>query len=130
MIYIPIKKLLKLMMSISAVLFISGCQDRQETALFLEVALNSNKESVKVDEPFKLIIAVQYGEKEISRDTIVEVEFIENGISPGSVNPSYLGKGKYELEMKFISEGEHMVVAHVEYEDYYETRFLSFLVTE
>lgn len=124
------QSLLKLLSSISLLLFISGCHDGKQAVSFLEVDFTSDKENVKVDEPFTLTVAVEYGEKDISRDVIIEIEFIENGISLGSINPEYLGNGQYELEMKLISEGEHMVVAHASYEDYYETRFLSFHVTE
>ena len=124
------QSLLKLLASISLVLFIGGCRDAQQAVSFLEVELTSDKRNVKMDEPFTLTVAVAYGEKDISRDVIIEVEFIEDGISLGSVNPEYLGNGRYELEMKLISEGEHIVVAHASYGDYYETRFLTFHVTE
>ena len=103
-----------------AVLVLSGCQ--AQAYEFLEVELTASSTELRVNEPFKLFVNVAYGEENIDDETIVEMEFIENYISTASVNPDALGDGEYELELQLMSPGEHIIIAHVSYEDYYEMR--------
>lgn len=107
-----------------------GCSNKGEATSFLELTVKSNKETVKVDEVFTITAEVTYGKKDISDGAIVEFEFIENGVSSGVVNPNYVGDGIYKLEMKLLSTGEHMIVAHVSYEETYLTDYIIFNIGE
>lgn len=111
-------------------LLLFGCSNKGEDTPILELTITSDKETVKIDEVFTLTAKVIYGNKDISEGTTVEFEFIENGMSLGAVNPSYVGDGVYELEMKLLSTGEHIIVAHVSYEEIYQTDFITFNVEE
>ena len=111
-------------------LVLVGCSNKEEATPFLQLTFTSDKETVKVDEVFILTAEVTYGNRDISEGTIVEFEFIENGMSLGTVNPNYVGEGVYELEMKLLSTGEHIIIAHVSYEEIYQTDFITFNVEE
>lgn len=125
------KKLLTAAYLMSILFLIAGCSNaEQETPVFLDASIKSDKQNVKVNETFTITVDVKFGEKDISKDTNVEIEFIDNGVSVGSVNPEYQGDGQYALEMMLISKGEHTIVAHVYYGEYYEMPFLSLNVTE
>lgn len=111
-------------------LLLVGCSNKEEATTFLELTFKSDKPVVKVDEIFTLTAEVAYGDEDISEETIVEFEFIENGISLGSVNPNDVGDGMYELDMKLLSTGEHIIVAHASYEEIYQTDFVIFNIEE
>ena len=111
-------------------LLLVGCSNKEEATTFLELTFKSDRSVVKVDEVFTLTAEVAYGDEDISEGTIVEFEFIENGISLGSVNPNDVGDGVYELDMKLLSTGEHIIVAHASYEESYQTDFIIFNVEE
>ena len=60
-----------------------NCSATRET----RSTITSDEKQVKVNEPVKVTAEVKFGNKDISKDTILEFEIIENGVSVGSVNP-------------------------------------------
>lgn len=106
-----------------------GCSANNNTFVTtekLEVTIHSDKKKLEVNEPFKVMAEVKFGDKEISKDTEIQIEIIENGVPVGSATPEYEGGGKYSLEMMFSSEGHHQLVAHVYYQEFHEMPKLSF----
>ena len=77
---------IRLMIGVCSLVFIVGCASQQSTASLpekLEVTITSDKKQVKVNEPVKVIAEVKFGNEDISKDTKIEFEIIENGVSVG-----------------------------------------------
>lgn len=115
-------------------LLLIGCSaQKQQTLDFPEelmVTMDSDRQQLKVNEPVKITAKVKFGDIDIDKDTTVDFEIIENGVSVGTVSPEDAGDGKYTLETMFSSKGTHEVVAHVYYEWFHEMPKLTFNVSE
>lgn len=129
-----IQRFRSLLFIVCSLLLLVGCSvDQQRTVQKpekLEVTIDSNKKKLKVNEPVKVTAKVQFGEKDISKDTKVVFEIIENGISSGSVDPKKEKDGSYSLETMFLAAGEHQVIAHVDYKEFHEMPILSLDLSE
>ncbi len=105
-------------------LLLVGCsanqQQTHESPKELLVTVDSDKNPVKVYEAVKITANVNFGNKDISKDTKIDFEFIENGVPMGSIIPEYEGDGNYSVETIFSTKGQNQVVAHVYYEDFHE----------
>lgn len=130
MINIKKNQYLVILLCFCMTLLLFGCSNNSEDTSMFKVKASSDKETVKVDEPFTITADVSYGNQDISDDKVVEIEFIDNGTSIGSTNPKYLGNGKYKLEMKFLTPGEHIIVVHASYKDNYLTDFITYNISE
>lgn len=96
----------------------------------LQVSLKTDHNQVKVNDPVKITANVEYGDIDISEDTKVDFEIIENGVPIGTLPSEYEGNQKYSVVTKFSSTGQHQVVVHVYYEWFHEMRKLKFKVSE
>lgn len=123
-------QIIKVIYAIFSLLLVAGCTVEKHSVAkapeTLEVTFNSDKKHLVVSEPFKVTAHVAYGNKEIKKDTQIEIEIIENGVSVGSVAPKYEGSGNYSLKLMFSSKGHHQVAAHAYYKGFHVMKILSF----
>ena len=126
------RKITKWLILLSLFILLVGCQKQQSSAdsiVILDKKMYSNKKNIKVNEPFIATAEIK-AKKDIHKDTTVEFEIIENGVSVGTAEPTYKGNGKYSLELMFSSKGEQIITAHINYKDHYEMPFLTLNVGE
>lgn len=126
------RKITKWLTLISLLILLVGCHKQQtstDSIVILDTKMYSNKKHIVVNEPFIATAEIK-AKKDIHKDTTVEFEIIENGVSAGTAEPTYKGNGKYSLKLMFSSKGEQIITAHIHYKDHYEMPFLTLNVSE